>query len=143
MIRMAISGGSGGDPRRHFVEKGLITDAQYDAARALGGDVVERLLEAGDIEERHAWQFRANRMGMAFADIERVQIDFQATLCLPSDLAREIGVLPVKLDGNTLWAAFRDPASRNALERAQEASGCRVIPVVATPTALRAALAAL
>ena len=137
---MAVSGGSGGDPKRWFIEKGLVTEARYDVVRLLGGDVVERLLEEGDIEERHAWQWRGLRLGMAFADLERIRIDIQATLCLPSDLAKEIGVLPVKLDGNTLWAAFRDPTDRNALERAQEASGCRVIPVVATPSVLKAAL---
>ena len=137
---MAIGGGSGGDPRQWFVGKGFVSEALYDAARALGGDVVERLLEAGSIEERHAWQFRAMRWGMAFADLDRVRIDFQATLCLPSDIAREIGVLPLKLDGKTLWAAFRDPTSRRDLQRAQEETGLRVIPVVAAPAALRAAL---
>ena len=137
---MAIGGGSAGDPKRYFVNKGLIDEAQFDAARAMGGDVVERLLEQGLIEERHAWEFRAQGMGMAFADIERRQIDFRATLCLTSDLAREIGFLPLKLDGNTLWGAFRDPTSRRDLERAQEATGFRVIPVVAAPSALRAAL---
>ena len=134
---------TGGDPRRFFVEKCFVTEPQYDAARALGGDVVERLLEANLIEERHAWQFRAMTMGMGYVDLERVRVDLAASLCLPTDLAREIGVLPVRLDGNTLWAVFRDPTSRTALERAQEISGLRVIPVVATPTALRAALARL
>lgn len=137
---MAVGGGSGGDPRNYFLRKGLVSEAQYEAARAQGGDIVERLLEQGLIEERHAWGFRAQGLGLAFVDIETLQADFRATLCLPSDLAREIGVLPLKLDGNTLWAAFRDPGDRSALARAQEVSGCRVVPVLAAPTALRAAL---
>lgn len=129
----------GGDPERWFVGKRVI-QAQYDEARALGGDVVQRLLELGYIDERAARQFDAMRMGIAFVDLERIQINFAATLCLSSDLAREIGVLPLKLDGNTLYAAFRDVRDQNALRRAEEASGYRVIPIMAMPEPFERAL---
>ena len=140
---MAIGGGSGGDPRNYFLRKGLVTPEQFDAARREGGDIVERLLESGLIGERDVWMYRAQGMGLAFADLEGVQIHFQATLCLPSDLCRELGILPLRLDGDTLWVGARDPRDGAALARAAEVSGCRIIPVVVVPTALETALARL
>lgn len=137
---MAVGGGSGGDPKRYFVGKGFVTEAQYDATRARGGDIVERLLEEGLIEERHVLGFRAQQSGIAFADLAKVQIDLVATLSLPTELARELGALPLKLDSKTLWCAMRDPWDKRALARAAEASGFHVIPVAALPEEVEARL---
>jgi hypothetical protein len=104
-------------------------------------------VEDGSITEHDAavarLTSRGYELGMAVADLSRHSIDIQATLSLPSDFAREHGVLPVKLDGKTLWAAFRDPGDRQVLAMAQELSGCRVIPVLALQEDIEAGLQSL
>ncbi len=126
---------------------GRITQEQYDWVKGQAGDPVDRLVEDGLVNERDAKhvraQSKANAEGFAYADLDRIRVDLGATLSLPSDLARELGALPLKLDGKTLWIAMLDPRDRRAVARAEEASGCRVIPVSADPDGILAALSRL
>ncbi|RYG24704.1 hypothetical protein EON82_09770 [bacterium] len=61
---------------------------------------------------------------------------------LPHHLARELRVVPVKRDGNTLWLAM-DEVDMERVTRVKEVTGLRVIPVLCTPSALDNALEAL
>lgn len=79
---------------------------------------------------------------MAFADLERVQIQPDTLSLIPAELCREWRVLPVKRDGNTLWLALHEPGSA-AIQRVKDATGLRVIPVMCVPKALDDALARL
>lgn len=79
---------------------------------------------------------------MAFADLDRARSADPPLALIPADLARELRVLPVKRDGNTLWLACDEP-DMEAIRRVKEATGLRVIPVMCVKDALDDALARL
>lgn len=90
-------------------------------------------------DPRFRLQTEAQKRGMAFADLDRVQIDANAIASVPLSLIRGQRALPVKRDGNTLWVAF-DEVDTNSVERIKEATGLRVIPVMCMPEALDEAI---
>ena len=105
----------------------------------------ERLRKLIDGEiggEREEQRERAKRMGMAFADLHRIQIDPEARDSITTELARELRALPVKRDGRTLWVAFAEPNSSSENQIAY-ATGMRVVPVLCLRDALDDALARL
>ena len=101
------------------------------------------LSKKGLVGEREKHQYRAQKIGMAFADLDRIVLDPKATSAISSSLARELRVLPVKRDGDTLWLAMDEPQALEAAQKVREATGCRVIPVMCVSEALDAALANL
>jgi type IV pilus assembly protein PilB len=131
-----------GDESRFLVSKGFITQEQWDQARMFGGDPFERLLEQGILNERVLYQARAVTLGMAFADLDLAPPDPAARKSLSAELDRELRVLPVKRDGNTLWLAMEEP-DPDRIERVKRETGLRVIPVLCVPAALDDALSRL
>ncbi len=77
---------------------------------------------------------------MPFVDVERVICDQSALNSVPSKMARVHQVLPVKRQDITLWVAFARPNDIRAMEALTQASGCRIIPVLATADKLAAAI---
>lgn len=99
----------------------------------------EALLALKIVGERELYQMKAQTRGMAFADLDRVQIDPSAIASVPLSLIRGQHALPVKRDGNTLWVAF-DEVDTGTVERIKEATGLQVIPVMCLPAALDEAI---
>ena len=105
-------------------------------------DMAKVLLSMGLIVQREVCQARAQELGMAFADLDRIVVSPEARACLSPELSRELRVLPVKRDGNTLWLAMDEPDS-DRIEKVKQATGLRVIPAMCLPAALDDALQSL
>jgi type IV pilus assembly protein PilB len=91
--------------------------------------------------EREALQRKAQELGFGFADLDRVTIAPETLKVVPEHLVKLHRVLPVKRQDTTLWLAMSNPASRQAIEDVAQATGCRVIPVMAVPSAIDEAIA--
>ena len=89
--------------------------------------------------DRERQQWRAQAMGMAFVDLDRIRPDPETVSLIPADLARELRALPVKRDGQTLWVGLDGPGL-DSLKKIKDATGLRVIPVLCAPDALDDAL---
>ena len=136
-------------PRKPMVqfllEKGYLKQEQFDEARKVQQqtgqtDISKVLVALNMVGEREVLQAKAQEMGFAFADLDRITIDSAAINVVPERLVKSHGALPVKKDGTNLWVAMSNPNNLNAIDDIKIASGCRVIPVVAVPGAIEDAI---
>jgi type IV pilus assembly protein PilB len=103
-------------------------------------DIAMTLVELGMIGNREMTMARAQEMGYAFVDLDRITIDPDAIATVSSEIAHKHKVLPLKRTDNTLYLAMSHPNDLQALDTASVASGCRVIPVLATQETIELAL---
>jgi type IV pilus assembly protein PilB len=103
-------------------------------------DVAKVLIQLGMNGEREITQAKALEMGYAFVDLDRIQIAADAIAQLPAELAYEHILLPVKVQGNTLYLATLKPSDLKAIDAASVACGKRIIPVLATKEGIEQAL---
>jgi len=128
-----------------LLEKGYLKQEQYDEAQKVQQqtgqtDISKVLVALNMVGEREVLQAKAQEMGFAFADLDRITIDSTAINVVPERLVKSHSALPVKKDGTNLWVAMSNPNNLNALDDIKIASGCRVIPVVAVPGAIEDAI---
>lgn len=128
-----------------LVQKGFLKPEQLDEAQKVAQqtgqtDISKVLVSLNMVGEREVLQAKAQEMGYAFADLDRVQIDSGAINVVPERLVKSHNAIPVKKDGTNLWVAMANPSNIMALDDIKMASGCRVIPVLAVPGAIEDAI---
>jgi len=136
-------------PRKPMVqfllEKGYLKQEQFEEAQKVQqqtgqSDISKVLVALNMVGEREVLQAKAQEMGFAFADLDRITIDSAAINIVPERMVKAHSALPVKKDGTNLWVAMSNPNNLNAIDDIKIASGCRVIPVVAVPGAIEDAI---
>jgi type IV pilus assembly protein PilB len=90
--------------------------------------------------EREVLMARARETGYAFVDLDRITIDDDAIATVKAEIAHEHRFMPVKRQDNTLYLVMSNPNDLHALDEASVASGCRIIPVLATREAIEQSL---
>ncbi len=128
-----------------LVQKGFLKQEQFEEAQKVqqqtkNPDLGKVLVELGMVGEREVLQAKAQEIGIAFADLDRVTIDSSAINALPERIAKNHAVVPVKKQDNNLYVAMQNTNNLQAIDDIQMASGCRVIPVLAVPGAIDDAL---
>lgn len=93
-------------------------------------------ISANFVGERETLMAKAQALGFGFVDLDRVEANREAVQAAPPELLRFHQIAPVKKDGTNLYVAMADPAALPAIEAIRAASGCRIIPVVATSRAI-------
>jgi type IV pilus assembly protein PilB len=101
------------------------------------GKVIIQLGFAGEREVMHA---KAQELGYAFVDLDRITVDSSALNVVPERIAKLHNVVPVKKEDMNLWLATSNPTNIQAQDDVRMISGCRVIPVMAVPGAIEDAL---
>lgn len=122
--------------QKGFLKPEGLEEAQKVAKQTNQADISKVLLSMKLVGEREILQAKAQEAGMAFADLDRVQIDSAAINVVPDRIVKQHNAIPVKKDGQTLWVAMSKPGDIMAMDDFKMASGCRVIPVVAVPAAI-------
>ncbi len=122
--------------QKGFLKPEQLEEAQKVAKQTNQTDISKVLLSMKIVGEREILQAKAQEAGMAFADLDRVQIDSSAINIVPERIVKAHNAIPVKKDGQTLWVAMSKVGDIMALDDIKMASGCRVIPVVAVPAAI-------
>jgi type IV pilus assembly protein PilB len=128
-----------------LLQKGYIKPDQVDQATKVAqqtgeSDLGKVLVGLGFVGEREVIQARAQEQGIAFADLDRVQIDSSALNIVPERIVRAHSAIPVKKDGQNLYVAMSNTSNIAALDDIRMASGCRVIPVLAVSGAIEDAI---
>src|SRR4051794_2679640 len=128
-----------------LVQKGFLKPEQLDEAQKVAqqtgqSDISKVLVSLNMVGEREVLQAKAQEMGYAFADLDRVQIESSAINVVPERLVKAHSAIPVKKDGSNLWVAMSNPGNIMAQDDIKMASGCRVIPVLAVPGAIEDAI---
>ncbi len=131
---------------QYLVENNLITQqqlenilqAQRDAqGQKRFGDVI---VELGYMSEIRFAQALAGKLKVAYVDLDRTEIDFEAVSRIPEALAKKHTVIAVNVQGKRLTVATDDPINFNILEDIKVFTGMDTIPVLATRTAINKAI---
>jgi type IV pilus assembly protein PilB len=126
---------------------GLITSEQLAAALKMQRSSKEKLgsilVRQDFISEDQLLGFLSAQYGLPSMPLVGISIESEVLRLVPVDLARRYDVLPIKRVGKALTLAMADPVNIEAIDRVTEATGLRVLPVVAGQASLRATLTRL
>ncbi|MBW2121777.1 MAG: hypothetical protein JRH07_08025 [Deltaproteobacteria bacterium] len=80
---------------------------------------------------------RAEVLGLPFVDLDPSMVERGILGYIKRDLAFSLNCIPMKLRGDRLMVAMAEPEDEGVLKRLELFSECRIVPVVATPRAIR------
>jgi type IV pilus assembly protein PilB len=128
-----------------LIEMKLLTEEQLNLAleKASKAKVLlgNFLLAEGYVSEEQMAQALASQFALRTVDLRQWdEIDPLAVKMIPEAVARKHQLVPLKVEKNTLVLAVHDPLSLVNLNSIPELAGSMVMPMVATPTQIRAAL---
>jgi type IV pilus assembly protein PilB len=128
-----------------LVDEGLVAEADLARARVEqernGKSLGRVLIEMGLLDESGLVSALAKHLGLDFIDLEDRLIEPQVASMIPESLARRHGLVPVALDDDgRLLVAMSDPSNVLALDDVRTVVELEVRPVVATRTAITAAI---
>ncbi|MCK4411940.1 MAG: Flp pilus assembly complex ATPase component TadA [Candidatus Eisenbacteria sp.] len=125
-----------------FVERGLITAEQREAALAIhrqtGRRLGEVLVEMELVNEADVIAILAERAGLPFARLRKGLFDQHIASMIPRERAERDEVLPLFRIHNRLVLAIGDPHEVILLDTVRKLTGCDVQPVVCPPEDIRA-----
>lgn len=130
-----------------LVSVGLIGEDQLQQALQLQKGSNKRLgtvlIESGVITEQQMLETLEMQLGLDFVDLSKTLISPEMAHLLPKNIAKRYGVVPIKLVKDELFLAMSDPLNFVALEDVKSATRKRVVPMIATNSAVERAIAAL
>ena len=116
---------------RHALREGL---RQHRAeGRALGQVLVAR----GAASEVAVWSVLGDQWGITLGDLDSHWVDIEVAQRLTALDSIKHQMLPVRAIGNTAVVAMADPFDTRARLHAERCLGLRVVPILATPSAIR------
>jgi type IV pilus assembly protein PilB len=123
-----------------LVDLGYITQGDVDEAlnkqRSGGGRLEDTLVQSGKISPEMLAKSLAMQLGYEYIDVHAIKVDPYAVTLVPEGTARRYSAMPVRLEGNTLIVAMKDPRHVFALDDIRLITGKEIQPAVATEEAL-------
>ena len=130
-----------------LVDAGVITDEQLGEALAHQKQTKKRLgetlIDDGTITEHQLINALTMQLGIDFIDLTTYDIPPEMTNVVSKNLAKKFSVVPVRTKGDELYLAMADPLNFIATEEVKAASRKRVVPMIATASAIEHAINAL
>ncbi len=130
-----------------LTEVGLITTDQLATALASQKTTRNRLgkelIQEGVITERQLIDALVMQLGIEYVDLSTVSIDPQMAEVLPRNIAKKYGIVPVRMNKNTLYIAMSDPTNFVALEEVKTATRKHVVQMISTADGIDRAISTL
>lgn len=129
-----------------LLEAGLVKDDQLKAAlneqRKWGGRLGRTVIELGFVTESAMAEVLARQLELPVLDLDTAEIPEEAPKWLRIDICERYGVFPVAMNrtARTLSVATSDPTNIEHLSAVQFATSSKVLPVVATASAIERAI---
>ena len=124
MLGRTVWGGPGG--RRYN---------RYGVAFLRGqGESYERLWRSREVS--HSYEV-AKALGLMLVDLNPSMVEKRALSYIDRGLAFSLGCIPIKLRGERLMVAMVEPGNSMSLKKLRLFSRCKIIPVMATPSAIK------
>ena len=126
---------------------GTITNEELEKGLALQKQSKERLgtvlISNGIITEDQLIEALQMQLGIDYIDLTKVHIPTELAQTVPKNLAKQHGVVPVRLDKDELYLAMSDPLNFYAVEEVRKASRRKIVPMVARRSAIEYAIQTL
>jgi len=117
-----------------------ITEEQLQQALVLQKESKERLgtvlISSGMISEEDLINALQKQLGIEFIDLSKVSLPTHLAQLVPKSLAQQYQVVPVKTVNDELYLAMADPMNFFAIEDVRNAVRRRIVPMVATASAV-------
>ncbi|MCR5743917.1 MAG: type II secretion system protein GspE, partial [Lachnospiraceae bacterium] len=130
-----------------LIEQDVLTDEQLSvalkAAKEAGLRLGEYLVESGTVTEIKLAKALQYQLGYRYVDLGSVQIPDDITSMVKGDILRKYRMMPYEVDPknpNVLRVAMADPMDIMAIDDMEIITNLQVEPVVATTSAINAAL---
>jgi type IV pilus assembly protein PilB len=127
-----------------LIRTGRINQAQLNEALAIqkdqGGRVGTNLVKLGYLSEKQLVESLSQHFKVSSVDLNGMEVDDSVIKIIPADIARKYTILPVTKAGATITVAMIDPTNVFAMDDVKFMTGYKVEPVVASETAIRAAI---
>ncbi len=122
-------------------EKGYITEAHIKFAlkeqQATGERLGEVLARIGLVTDFEVAKVLAEQSGYPFLDLRNIKPEPRALMKVPSNLARENEVLPIRLEGLVLHVAVADPYNVKLFDLLARVSHCELKIFVASKSEIK------
>ncbi len=113
-----------------------------DLSRPKDGKHMAALTQLGIATSRELLEASAAERGYPFIDLERLRPPKETLSTLPASILKAYIVFPVKRSGDNLWLAMANVRDVEAMDAAGASSGCKIIPAMAVPESVHAAIEA-
>lgn len=128
-----------------LLEAGLVSQEQFDRAVEAQSEsptrsIVEILVEQGAVEEEVVAQAAAAQHRVLYVTLNQDNLDPTAAALITPKLAKQHLCIPVRATDDSLVLAMADPMNVIAIEDVERASSRSVRPVMATQSAIAAAI---
>ena len=121
-----------------------ITEEELQRALELQKQSKERLgtvlISSGIISEDDLINALQKQLGIEFVDLSKISIPTHLAQVVPKTIAQQYQVIPVKAVSDELYLAMSDPMNFFAIEEVRKAVRRRVVPMVATASAVEHAI---
>lgn len=114
-----------------LVRRGLVSDAQFNHAESLGGDLLESLVGTGVVSHEAALAAMADEVGVEFLDLRTAEVDLSLLEEFPLKIIYRQILFPVSRENGTIVVATSDPLDFYPLDEISAAMGLAVEPVLA------------
>jgi type IV pilus assembly protein PilB len=134
-----------------LLQQGLITEEQLrkvlEVQRTERGRVGEILVKLGFVSEENMTSALGLQLGIPFyssSNPELLQPSMNQGLdkLVTADFAKKNNIIPLKRNANTLTCAVADPLDLFMIDNLRRVTGCEINLVLASPTAIKKAMAA-
>ena len=123
-----------------LIDLGYVTQTDVDEAlnkqRSGGGRLEDTLVQSGKISPEMLAKSLAMQLGYEYLDETTAKVDPYAVTLVPEATVRRYQAMPIKVDGNTLQVAMKDPRHVFALDDIRLITGKEIQPAVATEETL-------
>ena len=123
-----------------LVDLGYVMQLDVDDAlnrqRSGGGRLEDTLVQSGKISPEMLARSLAMQLGYEFIDESAVKVDPYAVTLVPEATARRYTAMPIRLEGEVLVVAMKDPRHVFALDDIRLITGKEIQPGVATEDSL-------
>ncbi len=123
-----------------LIDLGYVTQLDVDEAlnkqRSGGGRLEDTLVQSGKISLEMLAKSLAMQLGYEYLDEGNTKVDPFAVSLVPEPTVRRYQAMPIRLDGNTLVVAMKDPRHVFALDDIRLITGKEIQPAVATEETL-------
>lgn len=106
--------------------------------RSGGGKLEDTLVQSGKISPDMLARSLARQLGYEYIENEKISIDPLAVALVPENTVRRYDIMPIRLDGNSIVIAMKDPRNVFALDDLKIITGKDIQPMVASEETLKA-----
>lgn len=118
-----------------LLSQGLVDNEQLGKALEIQKETGEMLgsilVREGFIAKEQLYQALEEQLGVQYTDLKDVEIQEEIVKLVDKKLAKSYNLIPLKVEGESLYVAMSDPANIYAIDDVRLATGYEVIPLLA------------